>query len=87
VVASPLKKIFDFGDDLQQVRMHKAETTTSRTRMVLPLIQHSRDLVQLFIEGEAARALVRRVAGIFVNVDRTKHSRKFNLIDVGNRAT
>ncbi len=44
-----------------------------------PLIQGSPDLVQLFVDAEAARALVRRVTGIFVNLDSNRHSRKFNL--------
>ena len=39
-------------------------------RWLIPLIQDSRDLVQLFVKSETAWALVRRVAGIFVNVDR-----------------
>ena len=40
-----------------------------------PLIQGSPDLVQLFVDAEAARALVRRAAGIFVNMDWNGHSR------------
>src|SRR2546427_3557628 len=44
-------------------------------RRLVPLIEYGSYLIQPLVQAEAARALVRRAAGIFVNMDWKGHSR------------